>query len=544
MKFGDQFERESVPQWSLHNIDYNGLKHYIKVHTTKDQATTAIAIPGRGNTALSKFEDDFYGELCRQHDRVHLFVSSKADEIARRLQHLSGLVHRLMLRCATSPSSAPRMPLKRRQRFARYERMVLQCGQDIKLLRRFVSAQMLAFRKILKKYRKWTGSSAVGSRFRDNVLSDPKSFTKRDFSPLQSQHDDLLQTLRAALPANLSGDVAVANHHHHHRHDDDDDDDDGGGGYYPTARPRSGARSSRPGVVTYATPDPQPAAGYWNEYDHGSEAGDLERGADDYAIYIDPNADDGFPGVKTLHAIFVSPVRRLQRLLGGRHAPGSDTLSSTPDDERTSLLGTRSPLPTPYGTSHTPPNGFPSFNSPPPGSRGSHSPTALGTDTDLDFHDDDDDDDNDATRGYGSGSDDRLAYMAPGYPASYYSAGGAGYDSYYQGPHVERRAMALFRDRVLARATWACFGVALVLAGIAGVLVTTGKHKMRVEVDAGVIVGIITSLGLACAAVCMAGARPAERIGLVGGLAAAAMFAVVCVTDGVLLVLVMGNARL
>jgi SPX domain protein involved in polyphosphate accumulation len=85
MKYGEQFEKESVPQWSLHNIDYNSLKHHIKVHTTKDQAT-AIAIPGRPNTALHKFEDDFYEELCRQHDRVELFVSSKADEIGRRLR--------------------------------------------------------------------------------------------------------------------------------------------------------------------------------------------------------------------------------------------------------------------------------------------------------------------------------------------------------------------------------------------------------------------------------------------------------------------------
>ncbi|KAL1844154.1 hypothetical protein VTJ49DRAFT_3810 [Mycothermus thermophilus] len=469
MKFGERFERESVPQWSLYNIDYNALKHHIKVHTTKDQATTAITIPGRGNAALNKFEDGFYDELCRQHDRVDLFVSSKADEIARRLQHVSGLIHRLILRCATS-SSTDRMPLKRRQRFARYERMVLQCGHDIKLLQRFVGAQVVAFRKILKKYRKWTGSSALGSRFRENVLSDPKSFTKRDFSQLQSQHHDLLQTLRGSLPANLS--VSGGN----------------GGvdmvedGYQPT--PRSGARSSRPGV-TFANPDPQPAPGYWNEYDHGSEAGDVERGGDDYVIYIDPDADDSFPGVKTLSAIFINPVRRLQRLIRGGHAPESDDLA-TPDNERTGLLSNQSINPSPYGTQE----GLDSVNSPPPGSRGSddsRSPTALGTDTDTDTDLDlDDDHDHDVTRGYGSGSDDHLTYITPGYPSSYYSAGGAGYDRYY-GPHSDQRAVALFRDRVLFWATWGCFAVAFVLAGIAAVLIKTGKHKMRVEVDAGVI---------------------------------------------------------
>jgi SPX domain protein involved in polyphosphate accumulation len=84
MKYGEQLEQESVPQWSLHNLDYNSLKHEIKTHTTRNQAT-AIAIPGQQDHALRKFEDGLYLELCRQHDRVGLFVNSKADEISRRL---------------------------------------------------------------------------------------------------------------------------------------------------------------------------------------------------------------------------------------------------------------------------------------------------------------------------------------------------------------------------------------------------------------------------------------------------------------------------
>ena len=66
------------------NVDYNELKNLIKVNTTKDQGQ-AIAIPGHVDTALAKFEDSFYNELSNQHDRVDLFVSSKADEIGRRL---------------------------------------------------------------------------------------------------------------------------------------------------------------------------------------------------------------------------------------------------------------------------------------------------------------------------------------------------------------------------------------------------------------------------------------------------------------------------
>ena len=66
------------------NLDYNSIKHEIKMHTTRDQAT-AMAIPGQKDEALSRFEDGLYMELGRQHERLQLFVSSKADEISRRL---------------------------------------------------------------------------------------------------------------------------------------------------------------------------------------------------------------------------------------------------------------------------------------------------------------------------------------------------------------------------------------------------------------------------------------------------------------------------
>lgn len=67
------------------NIDYNYLKHFIKVNTTRHESI-AIAIPGQPDTRLAKAEDELYNELCAQHDRAGLFVSAKADEITRRLR--------------------------------------------------------------------------------------------------------------------------------------------------------------------------------------------------------------------------------------------------------------------------------------------------------------------------------------------------------------------------------------------------------------------------------------------------------------------------
>ncbi|KAK4249736.1 hypothetical protein C7999DRAFT_39219 [Corynascus novoguineensis] len=431
MKYGEHFERESVPQWSLHNIDYNSLKHYIKAHTTKDQAT-AIAIPGHPNTALTKFEDDFYAELCRQHDRVDLFVSSKADEISRRLQHLSTQIHRLILRCATSGHEP--MPLKRRQRFAKYEHTLLQCGDDIKALRRFVNAQ----------YRKWTGSVALGTRFRENILSHHKSFTKRDFTQLQSQYDDLLQTLRAALPA---GGIAL-----------------------PDSEP--GAQTS------LVTTEPQPPTGYWNEYECGSEAGDFDRNGDEYAIYIDPNEDTGFPGLKAVGRFLAKPLHKLSAWISFQ--PKHDLLNA--DAERESLLRGQAGAAGYYGsTCITPPELSYFSSSPPGGYTNTHSTgTAAGTDTDLDDQRTSSSHRGSVSRGYTSASslsDEPASSLMfpPGYRAHYAAAL----------PSIADQRVARYRERVLRWATGACFATAFVLMGIAAMLVAAGRHKMRLEVDAG-----------------------------------------------------------
>ena len=82
---GITFARYNTDRGGLDNVDYNTLKHFIKVHTTKGQAT-AIAIPGPQSTALQQFEDELYKQLWEQHDRVGLFVATKADELRRRLR--------------------------------------------------------------------------------------------------------------------------------------------------------------------------------------------------------------------------------------------------------------------------------------------------------------------------------------------------------------------------------------------------------------------------------------------------------------------------
>lgn len=79
----------------------------------------------------------------------------------------------------------------------------MKAGDEIRALARFSGTQRTAFRKLLKKFKKWTGSNALEDRFREDVLDDPKSFTKLDLGPLLDDYSDTLQRIRSLYETNL-----------------------------------------------------------------------------------------------------------------------------------------------------------------------------------------------------------------------------------------------------------------------------------------------------------------------------------------------------
>jgi len=63
-------------------------------------------------------------------------------------------------------------------------------------LSQFVNVQKLAFTKLLKKYKKWTRSDNLGSRFKESVLAQPDSISNVDIGPLLDQFLEILQAVR------------------------------------------------------------------------------------------------------------------------------------------------------------------------------------------------------------------------------------------------------------------------------------------------------------------------------------------------------------
>ncbi|KAI9773807.1 MAG: hypothetical protein M1840_006032 [Geoglossum simile] len=204
MKYGQTLLLRSIPEWGPYNVEYNEIKHLIKVRTTRDQAH-AISIPGRGdgeNTALKEFEDELYAELSEQHQRIDLFVFSKSGEVSRRLNHLDKQVLQLIGR--PKPSARTRISVRRLEKFSKAEEEVLKAGEEIQSLSRFVGAQRLAFQKLLKKYKKWTGSSTLGKRFRQEVLDQPTSFSNINLEPLVAEWAAVLAAVREPFKDGVS----------------------------------------------------------------------------------------------------------------------------------------------------------------------------------------------------------------------------------------------------------------------------------------------------------------------------------------------------
>lgn len=300
---------------------------------------------------------------------------------------------------------------------------------------------------------KWTGSTTLGARFTEDVLADPKSFTRRDFSQLQARYDEISNILRSATPQ-ISEPSS------------------------PSSDEQPFPGSSRPSTSRRSDFEPLPPpkiaepVKYWNEYDDGSECG---GGEDDYAIYINPDDDTGFPG---LHYVQTAIQTSFAKAKGWLH------IKQTP--ERRALLA----------ANHSP---------------ASYSSTAVNSDSDED--------------GYAS---------SEGYPAS-------GYNAHYALPSLSLQQVARYRERVFFWGTVSCFAVSFILLTIAGILISTGKHKLRVEVDAGVTVGVVASHFSACAGLGLTMYRR-DPLSLMHWLVVWTTFTATCLLNGMLLILVVGNS--
>lgn len=79
---------------------------------------------------------------------------------------------------------------------------ILQLTRDVQRLARFIGVQRTGFRKLLKKYTKWSQSSQLSDMFLP-ILESPNSFTNQDFTSVFLELSLLYNVLRQAKGANF-----------------------------------------------------------------------------------------------------------------------------------------------------------------------------------------------------------------------------------------------------------------------------------------------------------------------------------------------------
>lgn len=200
-----------------------------------------------------------------------------------------------------------------------------------------------------------------------------------------------------------------------------------------------------------------------------------------YTIYIDPEAESTFPGSKTFKFVFSKAKGPVDSVKKWFSPYGS------PEE--------RQPINVNRGVSY--------FTDTP------------GNETDAD------------DEAYASSSD-----FPSGYAAHYASF-----------PSVQDQKAVRHQEALLFRTTVLSFAASLVLLAIASLLVATGRHRLRVEVDAGVIVGMVSSLFFATLGFGTMLYRK-DNLGWLHKSAVTLFFAGICIFNGILLVVVAGNTAL
>ncbi|KAK2923151.1 hypothetical protein FoTM2_016673 [Fusarium oxysporum f. sp. vasinfectum] len=115
-----------------------------------------------------------------------------------------------------------------------------------------------------------------------------------------------------------------------------------------------------------------------------------------------------------------------------------------------------------------------------------------------------------------------------------------GYTTHYALPSLSQQQAHLYREKTLFWGTVSSFVVSFLLFLVAGMLIFTGRHKLRDKVDAGVTTGVVASLFTACSALGMTIYRH-DHTSLRYLLAVWTTFVTSCVLNGMLLILVVRN---
>ena len=185
MKFGETFARRSVPEWAAFNLNYNGIKNVIRTSTSSNHGGP-VNIPQQGKSRWDDLDKDLVQIFRDQYDNISLFLRMKQGEIDRRLIIITKQIASLRSYADEKALDNDVVTSMHGRKYRRLSKETEVLGDLIQKVARFASAQKIAFRKLQKKYTKWTGSTSLQTRMEAEVFSS---------NQLKTDYSDYLQDL-------------------------------------------------------------------------------------------------------------------------------------------------------------------------------------------------------------------------------------------------------------------------------------------------------------------------------------------------------------
>ena len=185
MKFGESFARRSVLEWAAFNFNYNAVKDVIKKRTSTVLAGP-VEIPQQGKGRWEETDRYLFDLLKDQHANITLFLRMKQGEIDRRLNSLKRQIASLQSYLQEKSREIDAVAGVHGRKCRKLTKETDELGDLIQKVARFASAQKIAFRKSIKKFTKYTGSTALQARMEAEIFSS---------NQLQTDYSDYLQEL-------------------------------------------------------------------------------------------------------------------------------------------------------------------------------------------------------------------------------------------------------------------------------------------------------------------------------------------------------------
>ncbi|CAK9438962.1 uncharacterized protein LODBEIA_P31860 [Lodderomyces beijingensis] len=189
MKFGNNLQHLSIPEWKSYNIDYNDLKYRIKQITKQD----------------SRDLDELRSAFIENFEFINLFIATKHGELTRKFKNLEYVFNRLRDDEDENGNASGNDACCDDMNCFLIEIdelffQAIELSIALKDLSKFILIQKIALKKIFKKFLKYYKHKKQGCKFvselKNLLFQDSKAFINFDLTKLTLQLTNFINLVK------------------------------------------------------------------------------------------------------------------------------------------------------------------------------------------------------------------------------------------------------------------------------------------------------------------------------------------------------------